>query len=88
MAKVTIKRRLANLEKETLGAHLKPLRYVVRVVGKPLDLAASTCRRTIGQNGRLTEVVLLNGTSESFSEADLESFVAKFPIEKALSRYR
>jgi hypothetical protein len=44
-------------------------------------LANSTCKRTLGANGSLTEIVELDGSGEHLTDEDLEKFIASFPIE-------
>ena len=66
-----------------LGQRIKPWRWIVHIVGRPLNLATSTCTRKMGRDGRLTEVVLFSGSSSELSEAELQRFVALFPITNA-----
>ena len=68
------------MEKLTLGERGRPWRWIVAVVGRPLDLATSRCERTLGRDGRLTEIVWLSRSPIELSEAELERFVAQFPI--------
>ena len=49
--------------------------------GRPLNLANSTCKRTLGANGLLTEIVDLDGSDQGLTDEDLEEFVASFPVE-------
>ena len=63
-------------------------RVIVRVIihspGKgPLNLATSTCRRTLNPGGGITEIVELDGHEDSLSQEELERFIAGFPIEGA-----
>ena len=50
-------------------------------VGKRLSLETSTCRRRLGADGSLSEIVKLNGSRESLSDADFERFIESSPIE-------
>jgi hypothetical protein len=50
-------------------------------IGKQLNLAASTCRRTLGTDGSICEIVRLDGTREGLPDADFEKFIESFPIE-------
>jgi hypothetical protein len=50
-------------------------------IGKQLNLATSTCRRTLSVDGALCEMVRLDGSREGLSDADFEKFVESFPIE-------
>ena len=76
-----LKRRLQNLERQQNAIALKPLRFVVSCIGKPLDLSKATCRRTRLPNGQLMELVHLKGNRSGLSEEDLERFIQSFPIE-------
>ena len=46
------------------------------------NLATSTCKRTLTASGALTEVVRLNGRREGLTDAELDAFVATFPVER------
>lgn len=77
---MNLKRRLRALEREIKPPE-KPLRIVVRYTGEPADLEQAKCHRNTMKDGRVCEVVMLNGSDEGISEEDLDRFVAKFPIE-------
>ena len=51
-------------------------------IGKQLNLATSTCRRKLGADGSLCEIVRLDGMRAGLSDADFEGFIASFPIER------
>jgi hypothetical protein len=59
------------------------LRLVIgSVCGSP-NLTTSTCTRTLGPDGPLTEVVQLNGGRDGLNDEDLERFIERFPIQRA-----
>jgi len=63
------------------------LRVVMTGVVRGIDLQTSTCRRTLHRNGFLWEFVELKdaagelASNEGLSEADLNRWIATFPIE-------
>ena len=61
-------------------------RLIVGNLGRRLSLETSTCRRTLGTDGSLTEIVRLDGTREGLSDADFEKFIESFPIERTVNR--
>jgi hypothetical protein len=74
--------RLRRLEQQRFGpAAREPFRVVITGVS-PLNLGASTCTRTLGANGVVTEVVTLEGRRQDLSDEELEAFIAKFPIKR------
>ena len=76
-----LKRRLQNLERQQNAIALKPLRFVVSSIARPLDLSKATCTRTLWPNGQLMEFVELKGNRSGLSDEDLERFIQSFPIE-------
>jgi len=78
---VNLKARLKKLERQRSLVAQEPFRVVVSHAGERLDLAKATCTRTIMPDGRLMELVQLNGSREGLSEEDLESFIQSHPIE-------
>jgi hypothetical protein len=58
------------------------IRVLVTTVGRPLDLAASTCTRRRCANGLLTEIVMLHGTKADLSEFEIDAFLERWPIEE------
>lgn len=87
----TILRRVGRLEDRFAINSSGTPRVGVRVIvsrpwGGPLNLAASTCRRTLNPGGAITEVVDLDGDGNDLSEEELEKFVASFPIEGGRAR--
>jgi hypothetical protein len=79
---MNIKARLKSLEKRR-PASSERIRVLISVVGRPLNLANATCRRTLASNGLLTDFVQLNGSSDGLTDEDLEKFIAGFPVEAA-----
>jgi hypothetical protein len=59
-----LKRRLQSLERPRSGAVQERVRLVVSCVYGPPNLATSTCTRTLGLDGALTEVVHLDGDGD------------------------
>jgi hypothetical protein len=57
------------------------LRLVMSAVCGDLNLATSTCERTLG-SGVLTEVVHLDGDRSELNDEQLERFIDGFPIQK------
>ncbi len=77
--------RLLRVEENTRprsGVVQERVRVVVRGVCGPPNLATSTCTRTLGANGALTELVHLNGGRDGLSDQDLERFLESFPIQR------
>jgi len=77
---MALKPRLQKLERQRSAVARKPLRIVVSLAGKPLDLTKATCTRTICPNGQLMELVKLNGSDYGLSDEALERFIQSFPI--------
>jgi len=78
---VNLKARLQKLERQQSQVAREPFRMVVSHAGERLDLAKATCTRTIMQDGRLMEVVNLNGSRDGLSDEDLEQFIQSHPVE-------
>jgi hypothetical protein len=83
---MNLKRRLRALERQIQPPE-EPLRVVLCHPGPPADLEQSECHRSILEDGRLMEVVQLNGSSEGISKEDLDRFAARFPIEPYQPRW-
>jgi len=77
----SLRHRLKRLER-VQAAVQEPFRIIVTGVGR-LNLAESRCTRTLSENGGVTEVVWLNGSSNDLSEEELEKFIASFPVQRA-----
>jgi hypothetical protein len=78
-------RRLHRLE-ERAGLAGKPrerLLVVVSGVGRPLNLAGSTCRRRLAPDGSLIDHVYLDGNRNGLTDEEMERFIERFPIEAA-----
>lgn len=45
-----------------------------------LDLAKSTCKRTLSQDGTLLEFIGFHGNPHGLNDAELENWIATFPI--------
>jgi hypothetical protein len=78
-----VARRLGRLEEIYHPWHDAPevSRWVVSILRGPANLATSTCIRRL-QNGKLTEIVHLDGSSENLTSEAIEQFVRSFPIEE------
>jgi hypothetical protein len=72
--------RLKALEQRRQASNQR-MRVVLSRLGKALNLANSTCRRTLAPNGLLTEIVMLDGSDKGLTDEDLEKFIAGFPVE-------
>lgn len=57
---------------------------VVSRAGEPFDLAKVTCTRTLMSDGRLVEIVNMNGSGHDLSDEELERFIQSFPIERPI----
>ena len=67
-------------ETQLSGKPKSSLRIVVTRAGSEANLATSTCTRYV-RDGLLTEVVQLDGARGSIIDEELETFVARFPID-------
>ena len=81
---MNLKARLKSLERVRTQTCPQPFRVVVRAVCGKTNLEKSTCTRTLGVNGRITEVVHLDGGGDDMREEDLEKFISRFPITRAV----
>ena len=77
---------LQKLKRQHSRVSCEWFRVVVSHAGEPFDLAKATCTRTLMPDGRLMEIVNLNGCRESLSDEDLERFIQSFPIEASAAR--
>jgi len=77
---VNFKARLKALEQRRQASNQR-FRIVASTSGVPLNLANSTCKRTLVANGLFTEIVDLDGSDQGLTDEDLEEFVARFPVE-------
>ena len=75
------KARLKALERQWNETEEDSFRLVVSLVSQPANLANSSCRRTRSADGALLEIVRLDGSRKSLSDADLEAFIQSFPVE-------
>jgi hypothetical protein len=84
-----IVRRVGRLEDrfqtQLSGKPKSSLRIIVALAGSEANLATSTCTRYV-RDGLLTEVVQLDGAMGSISDEELETFVARFPIDPGRAR--
>jgi len=78
---VSLKARLKKLERQRSRVAQEPFRVVVSRAGEPFDPAKATCTRTLWPDGRLMEVVNLNGSRDGLSEEDLEKFIQSHAVE-------
>jgi hypothetical protein len=79
---VRLEARFAPVEHDYLSDPSKYHRLTICNIGKQLNLTTSTCRRTLGANGALMEIVRLDGNREGLSDADFEKFIESCPIER------
>jgi hypothetical protein len=78
---MNLERRLEKLERLDPAQAPEVFRVLTRATcGRP-NLATSTCTRTLMPNGHLSELVTLDGGRDGLSDADLDRFVAGFPID-------
>ena len=86
VAMKNLDRRLARLEDRLVPDFARDprqrLRLTVTNIGKQLNLATSTCRRTLGADGSLFEIVRLDGSRDGLSDADFERFIESFPVDE------
>jgi hypothetical protein len=84
-----IVRRVGRLEDrfqtQLAGKPKSSLRIIVTRAGSEANLSTSTCERYV-RDGLLTEVVYLDGARGSISDEELETFVARFPIDPGRAR--
>lgn len=78
---MNLKRRLEKLERLGPAEGSEVFRVLVRATCGPPNLANSTCTRTLGPNGHITELVTLDGGRDGLTDDDLDPFVSGFPIE-------
>ena len=78
---MNLKARLKKLERQQNQVAQEPFRVVVSHAGERLDLAKATCTRTIMPDGRLMELVNLNGSRDGLNDEDLERFIQSHPVE-------
>ena len=79
---MTLERRIERLESLTLDAQSPAvMRVVISACGRPLNLAGSTCDRTLGSDGSIIEIVRLDGRRDAISNAELDQFVSRFPLK-------
>ena len=68
---------------QIVGPVPERVRVVIGSVCGPPNLATSTCTRTLGSNGALTEVVHLDGGRDGLTSEKLERFIESFPTQRA-----
>ena len=84
---MTLERRIDRLEQHTNNVKSTPvMRVVISACGRPLNIAGSTCERRLGPGGSITEIVRLDGSRNGISEAELDEFVSRFPVQGPLVR--
>jgi hypothetical protein len=77
---MNFKRRVGRLEKEfNVAKEIVLWRVVISNVGKTVDLATSTCTRTLW-NRQLSETIHLDGHPDTITDEEFEQFVESFPI--------
>jgi hypothetical protein len=79
---MTLERRIERLERLTSDAQGPAvMRVVISACGRPLNLAGSTCDRTLGLDGSIVEIVHLDGRRDAISNVELDQFVSRFPLK-------
>jgi hypothetical protein len=58
-------------------------RPTITNVGKQTKSGDIPCRRMLGADGSLSEIVRLDGTRAGLSDTDFERFIESFPIKRA-----
>jgi|HubBroStandDraft_6_1064221.scaffolds.fasta_scaffold35516_2 hypothetical protein len=71
---------LERIRKDLEGKHLRVITH--GSASFQVNLANSSCKRTLGADGILMEMVELGGNVESMTDAELDAFVESFPIEE------
>jgi hypothetical protein len=56
------------------------LRIVVSRVGEKANLEEATCTRSMCTDGKLMEIIDLNGFDDGITSEELDRFVGRFPI--------
>lgn len=56
-------------------------RVVVSMIGQPLNIEQSACRRVIWDNITLCDFVELKGSADQLTPLQLEQFINRFPID-------
>ena len=79
-----LKRRVNSLEHPRSGPVPGHVRIVIRSVCGSPNLSTSSCTRTLGPDGALTEVVHLDGGRDGLNDQDLETFIASFPVQRGV----
>lgn len=79
---VRLEDRFAPVQQDYSRDPRKRHRLVVRRLGPAPNLEKSTCRRTLGRDGALFEMVRLDGSRNDLSDAQLEKVIESLPIEK------
>jgi hypothetical protein len=77
---MNLKRRLTKLENRTANYQGEPFRLFISVFGKPLNPATSAITRKWGPNGKLTEMVWLDGSTSGISQEEFETLVTQIPV--------
>jgi hypothetical protein len=86
---MSFKRRIERLERQKRdAANIEPCRVVISACGRPLNLANSTCKRTLCENGALMEVVHFDGRRAGLTDEALDRFVESFPVHISNGRNR
>jgi hypothetical protein len=61
----------------------EPFRVVISSIWRSTNLRRSTCTRTLGPDGSLTEIIHLDGSGRDLTEEQLEEFIRRLPIQPA-----
>jgi hypothetical protein len=73
--------RLKALERSRKELESKHMRVIIYLSVSKVNLANSTCSRTLRPDGVLMEMVKLDGSPNSMTEAELDAWVESFPVE-------
>jgi hypothetical protein len=56
-------------------------RVVISAIAQPLNWEGSKCTRTLGSDGTLLEVLVLDGCCRDVSHGELDEFVGRYPVQ-------
>jgi hypothetical protein len=79
---VRLEERLAPAQPDFARNPRQRHRLVITGVDRRASLETSTCRRTLAASGCLSEIVRLDGGLDGLTDAALDEFVSRFPVER------